>query len=292
MRQKYGTLIFSILIAIALLLFFISRQANRPQHNIAIPIDSATVRLFSDSLVRLDSMYKQSLRFEKKDTIAINRHPFDPNTVDSIELLEQGFKPWQVRNMLKYRAKGGKWKVPADLKKIYGVDSAFYATIEPYISIPTDTTDTTDSVNKDSITSHFIVKKDTIVEINSADTADLQKVKNIGPYIARLIVGYRDRLGGYYSIEQIKEIEDLPIGSFEKFSESLAVDTSYIRKININKATIKQISFHPYIRTQQAKQIYDYRREKIRINNLDELEQKEIFTPGQWNKVQHYLSCN
>ena len=294
MKQKAGTIIFIIIVITCLIITYCigNRQTSIP------PIshtDSTLVRLFEDSLINMKKEYESRYTYNdstrkryKSQLPPVNRHTFDPNTADSIELLEQGFKPWQVRNMLKYRAKGGKWKKSEDMLKIYGVDSAFYAELEPYIHINDSLLKQTDTLRHDT-TIHYALKKDTIIELNTADTTDLKQIRHIGDYVANRIIWYRNKLGGYYTVEQIAEIKDLPEGTFDKIKGNLTVNPELIKKIDINKANVSELSRHPYIRTEQAKQIYKYRREKIRIKDIGEIHDLEIFTEKEWQQLLPYL---
>ena len=69
---------------------------------------------------------------------AVERFPFDPNTADSTQLLRLGLQPWQVRNIYKYRAKGGIYRQKEDFAKLYGLTVKQYRELEPYIRISSD----------------------------------------------------------------------------------------------------------------------------------------------------------
>ena len=62
--------------------------------------------------------------------------PFNPNTItqDSLQML--GFSRRQAASIIKYRTKGGKFRVKRDFAKMYVVDSAKYAALEPFILLP------------------------------------------------------------------------------------------------------------------------------------------------------------
>lgn len=294
MKQKTGTIAFAIIVIIGIIVISMSKH-----YKTGIPAfwtaDSATIHLFEDSIIDLQTAYEakweqQNKKYPKPSLPPLNRHIFDPNTADSIELLEQGFLPWQVGNMMKYRSKGGKWKKAEDVRKIYGVDSTFYAEIEPYILINDSLFALPDSTKSDSSKLHFTVKKDTIIELNSADTAELQLIKHIGSFTARQIVFYRERLGGFYNVRQLEEIKDLHADTYDKIKDSFTVDTTLIKTININRASVSQLGKHPYIRAQQAKAIYDYRRRQIKIKDLSEIQQLGIFDSEEWLRIRRYLS--
>ena len=68
----------------------------------------------------------------------VERFPFDPNTADSTQLLRLGLQPWQVRNIYKYRAKGGIYRQKEDFARLYGLTVKQYRELEPYIRISND----------------------------------------------------------------------------------------------------------------------------------------------------------
>jgi competence ComEA-like helix-hairpin-helix protein len=102
-------------------------------------------------------------------------------------------------------------------------------------------------------------KTDEIVEINSADTTTFKKLRGIGSGYARMIVNYREKLGGFYSKEQLLEVYKFPVETYEKIKNQLSVDTTLIRKINVNTATVKELKQHPYISYYQALSIVENR---------------------------------
>ena len=246
-----------------------------------------------------------------KDTLPpVSRKCFDPNTADSITLLQQGFRPWQVHNMLRYRLKGGVWRHPADMKKIYGLTDSLYQLIEPYVSIaplPQDIRRDSlrrvwhirdslwqdsirqDSLRRDSIyrSHHYHPKRDTLIELNAADTDALQYIKGVGSGIARNIVYYRQQLGGFYAADQVREIEGLEFVNWDSIVPHFQVDTDSIHPIFVNRCSLKRLTQHPYIRFSTAKSIYTLRRNRIRLHGMEELQ--EVLTEEEAARLRPYL---
>ena len=88
-----------------------------------------------------------------------------------------------------------------------------------------------------------------MLDLNNADTTELKKIPGIGSGIARLIVGYRKRLGGFYKIEQLEEVHL----DYHQLQAWFTVAPSEIRRINLNHAGIERLCYHPYINIYQAK---------------------------------------
>jgi DNA uptake protein ComE-like DNA-binding protein len=119
----------------------------------------------------------------------------------------------------------------------------------------------------------------------------LKQVRGIGTVFARRIVSYRNILGGYTSVDQLKEVWGMTDETFEKISPLVAIDDTQITKIDVNKASIEKLKKHPYIKTfQRAKVIYEYRRKKVNLHNINQLKHLEEFTAEDWQKLEPYLS--
>jgi len=222
----------------------------------------------------------------KTDTVELRLHKFDPNTADRVELLEVGFRPWMVRNMQKYKEKGGRWRTKEAVKKIYGMTDELYEQIEPYIEI-VEIKDTVSVQQQERI---FQEKKDTVLELNSCDTAELKYIKGIGGGYARRIVKYRKELGGYVSAEQLREIKDIPKETLDSIIPHFIVKTDSVKTINVNRASVTGLQWHPYLSFSQAKAIYELRRTKFRLKDIDDLRVLECFTETEIERIAPYLS--
>lgn len=137
-----------------------------------------------------------------------------------------------------------------------------------------------------------VVKTNRNVELNSADTTLLKQLRGIGSGYARMIVNYREKLGGFYHKEQLLEVYRFPRETFEKIEAQLQVDTTLIRKLPINHLSLDELKRHPYIRYFQAKSICEYRQKKPskRYNSTRDLVLDEDVTPDFIDKIRPYLS--
>lgn len=237
---------------------------------------------------------------------------FDPNTADSLTLLELGLRPWQIRNMMKYRAKGGRYRQPNDFRKLYGMTDSAFAALKPYIRI--DSTawiarrdslrqlrherdslrHVADSLRRDSIYSSrgYIVKRDTIIELNSADTTTLQYIRGIGIYTAKAIIYYRNQLGGYVSPQQIREIKQLQDYkvNFDSIVPHLRAKSDSVARLRVNYIGVERLQRHPYLSFTQAKAIYELRRNKFYLKSIDDLRGLNCLTDEDIRRIEPYLS--
>jgi len=221
---------------------------------------------------------------------------FDPNTADSATFVRLGLKSYIAKNIIKYRSKGGKFRKPDDFRKVYGISAEKTDELLPYIQIAeqklTEETFPVTKSNNELAEKHgseYTIKKNVIVELNSADTTTLMQIRGIGRRYAKSIVGYRRILGGYYSVEQIREVYGMRPETFEQIKPFLNTDPSLIAKIDVNKASIERLKSHPYLNFSKAKEIYELRREKGKLKKLDELQILHSLTPEDLQKIGHYL---
>lgn len=218
---------------------------------------------------------------------------FDPNTADSTQLLSLGLEPWQVRNIYKYRAAGGKFSRPRDFARIYGLTAGQYKALEPYIRISADYRPAAEvyadaprkAFSRDTITYPRKLKKGEHVGLNTADTAMLKRVLGIGSGFARAIVNYRKRLGGYYDARQLLEIDNFPADALPYFT----TEPDLCHRLNVNTSNLSTLNRHPYISFYQAKAIIEYRRLHGPLHSLDELKNNRDFTPTDIERLSHYI---
>ena len=225
----------------------------------------------------------------------VERFAFDPNTADSTQLLRLGLQSWQVRNIYRYREAGGVFHKPQDFARLYGLTLKQYRQLEPYIRIAKEynmmardyiSDEKPAAPQRDSLVRPQKLSPQERVAVNQADTTLLQCVPGIGPYYARRIVSYRQRLGGFYRMEQLLEIEGFPESSLSYFS---IADDGVVRKLNVNRLSLNELRQHPYVGYYRAKQIVDFRRTHGRISSLNELSLSKDFTPEVIERLEHYV---
>lgn len=282
-KQWVGT--FCLLGAVAAVVFFIY----------LIPQPSLSVSYAADTLVSSNSEPRDTIAYHRSYKRLPQRHMrvFDPNTADSLTLLGNGLKSWQAHNLIKYRKAGGRFRQPEDIRKLYGLTDAQYRSILPYVRIGgkhnhyrTDT----DTVRRDTFPRYVSHKKDTVLELNTADTTQLQMLRGIGRWTAVQIVRYRRQLGGYYSVEQLREIPHIDQQMLDTVLGRLTVDTTLITRLAVNRIGVTGLQRHPYLRFEQAKGIYELRRKRLTLQTIDDLREIPGLGEEDIDKLRHYLS--
>ena len=191
---------------------------------------------------------------------------------------------WLIQRIKNYEAKGGKFRTKEDLKKIYGLPPKQYQALAPYILIPpTGVASSNKQADKNMHASAIVI------ELNQADSSTLETLPGIGPAFAKRIVNYRNKLGGFYTIDQLKEVYGLDSNVYEILKPRLNLNSALIRPININTADLKTLQSHPYIRYALARMIINYREQHGPYAQKDALKKLTLVTPDVWERIAPYL---
>jgi competence protein ComEA len=217
---------------------------------------------------------------------------FNPNFASVQELENLGFPSPLARRIDNYRNKKGKFFIKSDLLKIYGMDSSLYVRLYSYIELPesrkTERIATTIET-KSEITPHVLAKFD----LNQADTAELIRLYGIGPTLSQRIVNYRNRLGGFTSMEQLHEVYGLDSAVISELEKASFISEEFQpQKIAINEATEKELAAHPYITYNLAKAITTYRFQHGNFQSIEELKKIALVNEAFYTKIKSYLTLN
>jgi competence ComEA-like helix-hairpin-helix protein len=240
---------------------------------------------------KLDSSYESSNKYyssnfsESKNAVSL--FVFDPNTVSFDQLLQLGFKEKTAKTFLKFRNKGFVFKQKKDIQKVYGISDNFYAQLEPYILIENKVAaEQKNSADKNVVSTPIKSQTKTKVELNSADSLALIGLNGVGPSFAKRILKYRSILGGYTSIEQLKEVYGFTEELYEKVKPFVCVDAVTVKKLDLNKDDFKVINKHPYLSYELTKALLDWRKKTvITATNLRDI----INDDSVYNKLLPYL---
>jgi len=131
-------------------------------------------------------------------------------------------------------------------------------------------------------------KKWQMMEINTADSAQLESLPGIGPVLASRIVKYRRLLGGFYKVDQLKEIYGMSEELFGKSATRLNVDSQQIKKLDINFLSVSELGRHPYVGFKQARKLVNFRDKTGKFSASEEI--VPLFTPDSLRRLIPYLS--
>jgi len=279
-----------LLLAIALLLLGIwaIMEYLRP---VEVPVTLSESEEIDSFLANLEEQEKIRKSHTPKNEISAVLQPFDPNTADSVLLRQLGLPVYIVRNILKYRTKGGVFRSPESFSRIYGLKEEVYQKLKPYITIAPLVSVShvrTDTFRQLKDTIPYIPKYEegTIVDLNKADTSILKRIPGIGSTLARMIVVYRQRLGGFYDVSQLQEVPHVGV----ELNKWFVVTPAGLHKIQVNSASLDKLRSHPYMDFYKAKAIMEYRRKRGKIKGLSQLSMFEEFTEKDLKRLSPYLT--
>lgn len=274
--ERRAVYVLCVLIALLLIGIWMVPKASIPLVTELPKVDSVALRTFKKLSVVEDT--------------PVSLFVFDPNKADSIELSRLGLPVHVVRNILKYRQKGGSFKTPGSFSRIYGLEQDLFEQLKPYIRIVKPKVAESKKVDtvvlvKESKVKAFKYPEGTLVDVNVADTTELKKIPGIGSGIAKAIVVYRNRLGGFYSLEQLAEIEYITPSLMKWFK----LEEPLVRPLKINEVGLETLRAHPYLNFYQARIIVEHRRKKGSIKSLSQLSLYEEFTEKDLERLSAYF---
>jgi competence ComEA-like helix-hairpin-helix protein len=218
---------------------------------------------------------------------------FDPNTLTAEGWQRLGLREKTIHTIQNYLSKGGKFRKPEDVQRIYGLFPDEYERIAPYIRI--ESAGGAENVYEPKQAPPPVPKANNpryaVTDVNSADTSALIVLPGIGSKLASRIIGFRDKLGGFYSINQVAETYGLPDSTFQRIKQYLRAD-SPVKKININTATADELKAHPYIKWALANPITAYRKEHGLFAKPEDLKKVMAVTEEAYQKIAPYVTVN
>ncbi len=243
------------------------------------------------SFYNRDSINTGNSKFKRNgyEEITAEYFYFDPNTLHESGWKKLGVRDKTIGTIKNFLKKGGRFRIPEDISKIWGMSKYQAARLIPYVSIKAIETGSSKDFHKydkRSISQRFTAP----IDANKADSTAYQTLPGIGPGYARRIAKFRDRLGGFYNVSQVAETFGLPDSTFQKIKGYLQVSPEGIKKININQADIEQLKEHPYIRYKLANAIVQYRNQHGDFVSVEDIKKIMLVTDEVYLKLSAYLT--
>jgi competence ComEA-like helix-hairpin-helix protein len=216
---------------------------------------------------------------------------FDPNKISTDGWRKLGVRDRTIGTIQNYISKGGYFKRAEDLGRIYGLPKEKYEQLLPFVRIVGKNQENKQEERKEKFP-EYNRQADRVavtVDLNETDTSLLIALPGIGSKLATRILNFREKLGGFYSVEQVKEVFGLPDSTFQKIKPFLRCDSSQIHKLNINTADESMLKDHPYIKWNLARAIVNYRHQHGVYDRLDKLMEIDIISADIFQKISPYL---
>jgi competence protein ComEA len=204
-------------------------------------------------------------------------HPvsFNPNEIDSVRLTNMGIPPRVVSNWVKYIRKGGKFRDKEGVRKVFGMTEELFEQLDSFMIIPSENIHefnagrrvsrsiASNREYRDTVFRQTFPKKEkkhvVVQELNSTDSLHLVEIPGIGTVFASRIIRYRNLLGGFYTVGQLREVYGMREENFMVVSQYLIADPSILKTFNINFSNIQELGRHPYIGFRTARKIFKLR---------------------------------
>ncbi len=212
------------------------------------------------------------------DKVVLKPDSFDPNLITNEAMMAMGFTSKMARGLQSFREKFRPFEQASDLYLIYNMDSAEAAVLEPFV------------VLADSM---FQFEKELgPIDLNTADTVALRQIKGIGSFTAKEIVAYREKLGGFYSLDQLRELYFADSLWMKKMRPQFFLGSSGYNYININEANLEEMKEHPYISYYLARNIVEFRERIGLFKKTEELANIELVDDVLFRKLAPYLKVS
>jgi competence protein ComEA len=208
--------------------------------------------------------------------------PFNPNTCTQQDFEAMGVPIKTIMVILNYRNKGGKFYSKADVAKMYTLSDVHYKQLEPYILLP----NTADKNNTYADAKPEIK----VVEVNSADTAALNKLPGIGAATAYKIIQYRDAIGGFYSKQQLVRLVGEYNTFFSKALPYITINKNLVKPIPINTIGFIALSKHTLVGERIALAICKYRKGVGSVANMQVLQSNCGISDSLASVYLHYFA--
>jgi competence protein ComEA len=302
-KERTGVIVLLILILFFLLLpFTFSLFIKQKQYDhVQFENEIAQLKLKQDSSSndtdenvneeRYNS-YKESSEKKYYNPAKSELFYFDPNTLDEGGWQKLGVRDKTIQTIQKYLSKGGSFKKPEDIGKIWGLSPELVQRLMPYVRIEQTVITEEKQYNQPTYEKKEYKKEIVSIDINTADTTAFIALPGIGNKLANRIISFRNKLGGFYKIDQVGETFLLPDSTFQKIKPRLILADPTVKQININTATIDELKAHPYIRYYVANAIVQYRTQHGNFSSVDDIKKVTLVTEDVFNKVAPYLKVS
>lgn len=219
---------------------------------------------------------------------------FDPNTATTDEWKRLGVREKTIATILNYVSKGGHFYNPGDIGKIWGLHEEEIQRLMPYIQIAPKENAYIKYPDKTYGQKAFDKPKYTqpVVDINNSDTGAFIALPGIGSKLSQRIIAFREKLGGFYKVDQVAETFGLPDSTFQKIRPTLRISNAGVKQFNINTASLEELKAHPYIRYNIATAIIQYRNQHGNFSSVNDLKKIMLITDELFDKISPYLKTN
>lgn len=290
-RLAILTLIFLLLLAI-IMPYYCARPAAQWQAD-ADTAWMTAMTILESRKARHDSTVTSFVKDRKSALPARNNSlrnltGFDPNTHSEAGWLSFGLSAKTVGTIMKFRQKGGRFRTPEDLRRIYGLHPEQAEQLIPYVRIAEAVSASARKYPENSPSAPHLTPSP-LLDINQADSTAWEALPGIGPKLASRIIKFREGLGGFYQVSQVAEVFGLADSVYQRILPRLTCKPGQQIRLSLNEAGIEELSRHPYIRRSLASQIIAFRNTHGPIADLQHLLQLHTMNDSILKRMFPYL---
>ena len=279
-EQRIGVfLLFAIIVVLQLIYFFV--DFNPIRENDSNKQEWLSLQTEVDSLKLLKSNEKRTM------------FPFNPNFISDYKGYKLGMTVEEIDRLLAFRKQNKYVNSAAEFQAVTKVSDSLLNTIAPFFKFPDWVNHKKENNQYKDFSNSAFAKKEKIVliDINQATQQELIEINGIGEAISLRILTQKEKLGAFVSMEQMKDIWGLSpevIVNLNKYFAILKLPN--LNKIDVNNASLKELSQFFYFKYDLARQIVKYRSMNGDFKNIDDLIKINGFPVDKANFISLYLS--
>ena len=213
---------------------------------------------------------------------------FDPNTLSEEGWISMGVRPKTAHTIINYRNKGGRFRVREDISKIWGLRKEDVDRLLPFVQIPDAERSFSFSPHKPVILRQ-LVTSNRIINIQTATAEEWKTLPGIGEVLASRIVKYRERLGGFTDVGQVKKTYGISDSVFALISPWLKADPANVPKLNLNTLSAYDLCLRANISEAVARAIVAYRKQYGPYQSVDDLKKIVFIKDSLFQKILPYV---
>ncbi len=258
-----------IIIGLQMLYFFVDFTNNKTN-----PTDEKEWFYLEKATDSLQKLHKKTSKI----------HPFNPNFITDFKGYSLGMSPEELDRLYQFRKQGKFVNSAKEFQQVTKVSDSLLLCIKGYFKFPK-------WVSQKRSTPP-LKKTVTLRDINKINASDLQIVNGIGKKLSQRIIAYRKKLQGFSYNNQLYEVWGLDKNTADNvLKQFVVIQKPFIKKININTATFKEVLSIVYIDYQLCKKIFDYRDEVAELQSIEELKNIKGFPMEKFEKITLYLDA-
>jgi competence ComEA-like helix-hairpin-helix protein len=280
-RSKRGLL---VLILASLGLIFFPRVYMFFQKEEALVINSEKIAEFERTHKKFEKR-NYSNYYSKKKKYKAPVSKFNPNNYSLSDWMNLGLSEKQSVVVLKFTSRG--IYSEQDLKRIFVIPDVLFELIRDSVVYPERFQNSPNQESFKKQAKHIVQ-----VNLNTADTTEFMKIYGIGAFYAKQIIRYREKLGGYFTKEQLLEVWKMTNEAYDKIKDHVFISEKDVKRININSVTIEELKVHPYLKWNQANSIVKMRMQRNGFKNIEEIKESVLIDSETYEKLFPYLSLH